>query len=355
MKSFRTRALCSVAVAALAATVGAQQSRAAEAGNLLQTLPGASIDAPFAVPLPPGLYASWENFYAPNLNGGGQVGGNKTTVFLTAPELIWETGYDVLGAKYTMAIVQPFTDTYAPGPPLAQTQWNWAAANTILTPVLLSWNLGKGFFAGAGFSLIVPDGSSYNGVTNPDYLTYEPRASFAWYSKDWHLSANFKYDINDASAGHTGAYQVIALATDAKFLAGGVPAPIASATAAQIASIGNGYQTGQIAYVDMAATYHVDKWELGPVASIKAQTTDDSPGSGFSCVQLKSPVQSGIPGLAVPVPGCGKAENIQVGALVGYNLGPAVLQVYATDSVYTQDDFAGWSVYSRLTFRIPAF
>ena len=53
-------------------------------------------------------------------------------------------------------------------------------ANTIITPALLSWNLGNGFFAGTGISFIVPDGSRYNGVTNPDYFTYEPRASLAW-------------------------------------------------------------------------------------------------------------------------------------------------------------------------------
>jgi hypothetical protein len=351
--SFGRKALWGVALAALAASAGFDRSQAAEAGNLLQTLPGASIDAPFAVPLPPGWYGSWENFATGNLNGTGQVGGLQTRVLLTAPELIWSTGYDILGAKLTMAIIQPFTEAYAPSPPLGQTQWNWATANTIITPALLSWNLGNGFFAGTGISFIVPDGSRYDGVTNPDYFTYEPRASFAWYSKDWHLSANFKYDINTASAGHTGAYQTVASAANAQLTFLHVPASIASATAAQIASIGNGYQTGQIAYVDLAATYHVGRWEFGPVGSLKLQTTDDSPGSGFSCAQLKSPVQTGIPGVAVPVPGCGKAENIQAGALVGYNFGSAVLQVYATDSVFTQDDFAGWSVYSRLTFKLP--
>jgi hypothetical protein len=343
MSSFGKRALCGMAVATLAATVGAHQGRAAEAGNFLQTLGGGTIDQPFAAPIPPGVYGIWTNFYSPNANGAGQVGGNKVSTYLTAPEIAWATGYTILGGKLIMAVVQPFTDVNAPGPPVGQTQWNWAMANTEISPALISWNLGKGFFAGAGITLIVPDGSQYNGTTNPDYFTWEPRAQLAWFSKEWHLSANLKYDINNASSGHTGAYQVLAGG------AGALGAP--SALTSAIASIGNGYQTGQIAYVDLAATYHTGKWELGPVATLEIQTTNDSPGGGFTCAQLAAQPFAPLHGPAVPV--CGKAENIAAGALVGYDFGPANLQVWAVDSVFTQDTFGGWGLYSRVAFKLP--
>jgi hypothetical protein len=38
--------------------------------------------------------------------------------------------------------------------------------------------------------------------------------------------------------------------------------------------------------------------------------------------------------------------------LVGYNFGLVDLQVWAVDSVYTRDDYAGSGIFSRLTFKI---
>jgi hypothetical protein len=49
---------------------------------------------------------------------------------------------------------------------------------------------------------------------------------------------------------------------------------------------------------------------------------------------------------------CGKTEDIALGAIASYDFGPAELQTWVTDSVYTQDDFKGVSVFSRLSFKI---
>jgi hypothetical protein len=78
--------------------------------------------------------------------------------------------------------------------------------------LLQSWHLGnwQRLVASAGFTFIAPDGSTYNGMSNPDYWTYEPRVGLAYLGKDWNLTANLKYDFNTASAGHTGAYQIVA-------------------------------------------------------------------------------------------------------------------------------------------------
>jgi hypothetical protein len=336
-------------VAALALVMGADRGFAIEPGSFGQTLGGATIGAPIAAPAPPGVYGILENFIAPASVGSGQNLGNTVVVPLWSPTLLWSTGYKILGANLSMAVVQPFYYDIAypsngaslagnaSGPPFGGAIVFPTMANTLITPVLLSWKLGNGWFAGAGFTFMAPDGSRYNGTNNPDYWTYEPRASLAYLSPTWHLTANLKYDINQASAGHTGNYQI---AANLPFPLGFGGTPLAPV----IAGIGNGYRSGQQAFLDLAATYKVGKWELGPVAALKWQTTADSPGGGFTCAQLAATLPASL--------GCGRATNYAVGGLIGYDFGPVNFQVWAVDSVYTKDDFAGWGIYTRMAFKL---
>ena len=335
------------AVVGLVLLMGADRGFATEPGNFGQTLSGTTIGAVLAAPAPPGVYGVVETFYGHNGVGTGQNLGTSLAVPLVAPALYWSTGYQFLGANLAMAVVQPFYDVTAfptngatlggngSGPPFGGAFLFENIGNTLITPILLQWKLGNGWLASTGLTLIAPDGSRYNGTNNPDYFTYEPRAALAYIDKDWHLTANFKYDINAASKGHTGTYQIVANA---------LPFP---ALAATVASFGTGYTSGQQAYLDLAATHIFGKWEIGPVASLKWQTTDDTPGGGFTCAQVAQVAAV----LGQPL-GCGRATNYSVGGLVGYNFGPVNLQVWATDSVYTRDDYAGWAVYSRLVFKI---
>jgi hypothetical protein len=286
--AFRVASICGAA-AGLALVVGADRGLALEPGDFGQTLSGATIGAPLAAPGPPGLYGVLDTFVGPNGVGTGQNLGTSVTVPLWAPTVYWSTGYQFLGANLSMAVVQPFYYVAAfptngatlggngNGPPFGGAVWFETMSDTLFTPILLSWKLGNGWFAGTGFTLIAPDGSRYNGTTNPDYWTYEPRLTLAYIDQNWHLSANLKYDINQASAGHTGTYQIVANAP---------PVSFNPALAAAVASIGNGYRSGQQAFLDLAATYKVGKWEFGPVAALKWQTTADSPGGGFTCAQV---------------------------------------------------------------------
>jgi hypothetical protein len=255
----------------------------------------------------------------------------------------------VLGANLSMAVVQPFYNVTAypsngaslagntSGPPFGNAILFENTANTLITPALLSWKLGNGWFANAGFTFMAPDGSKYNGTNNPDYWSYEPRAALAYLSPTWHLTANFKYDINTASSGHTGTYQ---LAANLPFPLGFGGTPLA----ATVAGIGNGSTSGQQAFLDLAATYRTGKWEFGPVAALKWQTTADTPGGGFTCAQLAAALPASL--------GCGRATNYAVGGLIGYNFGPVDFQVWLLDSVYAQDDYKGLAVFSRISFKL---
>jgi hypothetical protein len=340
MAALGTRSLFGMA-AALVMVVGSEPGFAIEPFDFGNTLQGATVGFPIAVPPPPGVYGLLETLIAPNASGVGQFNGYSVSAFLWAPELVWSSGYQILGGNFTMAVVQPFFDTAVyptndVGPPFEPTTiWTQNISNTIWTPALLQWRLAPEWFAAAGFTFIAPDGSRFNGTNTPDYWTFEPRAALAYITKDWHLSANFKYDFNTTSAGHSGAYQTLAAA---------VPIPSLAAT---IASFGYGYTSGQDAFLDLTAAYQYGKWEFGPIATFKWQTTSDTPGSGFTCAQVAAITTA----TGHPLP-CGVAENYSLGGVAGYDFGPARLQVWVTDAVHAQDDFLGWAVYTRLTFKI---
>jgi hypothetical protein len=326
---------------------GADWGFAMEPGNFGQTEQGSTIGAVIAAPAPPGVYIVNETLIAPHGVGVGQNLGTDVTVPLWAPTLYWSTGWQFLGANVAGAVVQPFYYTAAyptngatlggngSGPPFGGTVWFENTANTLFTPIILQWTLGQGWFADLGVTIIAPDGSHYNGTNNPDYWTVEPRGGVAYIDQNWHFTANFKYDINGTSTGHTGTYQIIANSP---------PVIFNPALASTIASFGNGYRSGNELFGDFALTHLFGKLEVGPVASFKAQTTTDSPGNGFTCAQVAA--------ILGPTRSCGKASNVSVGGLVGYNFGPVNWQVWITDSVEAQDDFRGWGIYTRLTYKL---
>jgi len=348
MNRLTAKTLCGCAAAA-AALLAYGQALAMEPGNFGQTLSGTLIGAPVAVSAPPGIYSINELYWAPDGVGTGQNLGNTVAVPLWVPGILWSTGFKILGADLSLAVSQPFYWTASwptngatlggngTGFPEGGTVWWETIANTRITPFLLKWQAGGGWFVSTGLTLIPPDGSRYNGTLNPDYFTWEPTFAVAYMSQDWHLTANFRYDINSSSAGHTGTYQI---AANLPFPLGFGGTPLA----ATIAGIGNGYTSGQELFLDVAALHEFGKFELGPVANFKWQTTADTPGGGFTCAQLAAALPASL--------GCGRATNVSVGALAGYNFGPVDLQVWATDSVDNKDDFEGWAIFSRLSFKL---
>jgi hypothetical protein len=348
MARLGTGTLCG-AVAGLAMLAGADRGFAMEPGNFGQTLQGTTIGAIIAAPAPPGVYIVNETFVGPHGPGVGQKAGTDVTVPLWGPTLFWSTGWQFLGANVAGAVVQPFYYVAAypangatlggngSGPPFGNTVWFENTANTLFTPIILQWTLGHGWFADLGVTFIAPDGSHYNGTNNPDYWTVEPRGGVAYIDRNWHFTANFKYDINGTSAGHTGTYQI---AANLPFPLGFGGTPLAST----IAGIGNGYRSGNVLFGDFALTYQFGKLEVGPVASFHAQTTTDTPGGGFTCAQLAATLPASL--------GCGKSSNVSVGGLAGYNFGVVDWQVWVTDTVSATDDFRGWGIYTRLTYKL---
>ena len=73
-----------------------------------------------------------------------------------------------------------------------------------------------------------------------------------------YLKLSALYDINTASTGNTGLYQVIARNP--------ATAPAVATLLGGPGSPGNGYTSGNYLYVDWTATKKFGKWEFGAVA-----------------------------------------------------------------------------------------
>ena len=324
MSSLRRSVVCSALVAL--GTITPAITLAHQPGDFSQFFRGVTIGDPLGAAPPPGLYFENVTMFAPSAKGHGQVAAFKVNAPADIPILLWSTGWNFLGGSVLMAISQPYYNvnafsSTAGGPPFTGATHFPAVHNTWVNPITLSWNLGNGWFASAGFSFYAPDGSRYNNSPNPDYWTFEPHAAISYLGGGWNLSANFFYNINASSAGHSGAFA-------------GTP----------IAFFGQGYRSGDQGYLDVTATKKFGKWEIGPVAYFKWQTTADRPGGGFSCAAMAA--------LTASQATCGNATDIAVGALIGYDFGPVALKFYVTDSVYTRDDFGGVLVWTKLAFRI---
>lgn len=316
------------ALAFLLAGTVADRVLAHEIGDFQQYVRGFTISDPLGAVPPPGLYFENTGLYVPNAPGNGQLGTVRANAILDTPTLFWSTGYSFLGASVAASISQPFYQATVwanptPGPPFTGATVFPTFHNTWINPIDLSWNLGNGWFGSLGFDFYVPDGSHYIGTLNPDYWTYEPRGSLSYLGNGWDLTATLFLNFNSPSHGTSGSFA-------------GTPAAI----------FGVGYKSGDQAFLDVTATHKYGQWEIGPVAYFAWQMTNDQPGGRFTCAQLALATA----GTAT----CGRANDYALGALVGYDFGPANLRAYFTDAINTRDNFGGLFVWTKLSFRLWA-
>jgi outer membrane putative beta-barrel porin/alpha-amylase len=227
----------------------------------------------------------------------------------TTVNLTWGTGWKFLGADYYPTIqtggyqATATTTPYPPGggvlaSPIYNNVFDHEINNIYFNPLNLSWNLGRGLYVAAGLGFVAPTGSTYAGSLVPDYWTVRPHAAVSYLGEGWNLTVSALYDINTASAGRTGLYQVIARNP--------ATAPAVVALFTGPANPGRGYTSGNYLYVDWTATHKFGSWEFRPVGFFKFQTTDDAPGginpatgSAWTCTQLT----------LARLPTCGKDVN----------------------------------------------
>ncbi len=283
--------------------------------------PGLTIGASAGLP-PPGIYSFNQVFtYQSNLTGPGTAlinpTGNKTGVQAAAAAtgFLFVPGWEFLGGTYSAVVVQPVVMDSIGSPISLQ---GAGMHNTYIVPAELSWKLGdSGFFAKAGLGMYVPDGTTtgVNGlgnVGNP-WWTFQPEFVFSYLKDGWNLTANIFEEFNTANTI-------------------------------------TGYRSGDVLHTEFTAAKTIGKWTVGGVGYYVGQVSDDRSSAFY--------------GGAINV---NRYDIWAVGALVGYDFGPAALNVWAFDEVSARAsggtpaagvDSAmitkGVSVFANLSFRLWA-
>jgi hypothetical protein len=349
------------AIAGLVLVLGNESVFATEPGDFTNQIPGATVGAPIGAAPPPGLFFNNSFLYLPMATGNGNFGCGPTCTqryngVADSVTLTWSTGLTFLGGTYFPTIqsigyvASSYTTPFPPGggvgaSPIYGGTTTFQAGNVYVNPINFSWKIGNvPLFINAGLGFVAPTGTTYAGALMPDFWTIRPHAAITYLGDDWNLTANFTYDINTASAGNTGAYQIIARApTTPAFLSSLLTGP---------ANPGQGFTSGDLLYVDLTATKRFGKWEVGPVGFIQYQTTNDSPGgvnpatrAAWTCSQLTT----------AGLPSCGKSLNIGAGLLVGYNFGPVDMKLIYMNGFYTKDALdapTGSKIVLKTSFRL---
>jgi hypothetical protein len=305
------RASCnkvSASLSAIALAAVSMWSRSASASeNLSPYLPGATTGVPMGALPPPGLYYS-DTFYTTNGNslkdGEGKGVPLKLRNYTNTSLFVWVPGWHLLGAEYAANVIffydQHNVDTTSIG---GYRSKSTGFFNPIITPMILSWNLGNGFFTSTSMSVYLPDGNyHYDGGKTlqtsyaNDYWTFEPSWAISYLHNGWDFTLNNLVDINKRNP-----------ATD--------------------------YLSGNAYYMDLTATKTIGAWTFGAIGNYSRQFTDDR--------QFGEVVGDG-----------NRFEHVMVGPLIAYDFGRAKVTLRYLQNVRTRNDVNVSMGFASVSFRI---
>lgn len=262
--------------------------------NVTPLQPGATTGNAAGLLPPDGLYFTLDSSYETGslrnedgdkaLTPGGSV---KLKVVSTAASLLWVPGWEVLGARYGASIVQPqrvIRSRTNDGQTEHKDHYD-GMLNTSITPVMLSWDLGRGLFVGFGAGVSLKNGKfeyqyseaegrnviQGNSIANNFYI-FQPNLAVTYLRDDWAFTVNNIFNFNTRNK-----------TTE--------------------------YQTGHLYYLDVTAAKTIDNWTLGAIGNYTRQFRDD---------KIKGREVSAIPGFHAR----GKrTEYASLGPMIGYNFG----------------------------------
>jgi len=241
------------------------------------TKPGVVIGVPAAAP-PPGLYG-FDQYFHYNMKpaGIGAVGPQPTVdVDYISQGFVWVPGWSFLGGTYNGALIVHYGESNAGAPVNAV---GTGFHNPFISNAL-SWQLGdSGFFVKAGLGVYVPIGTQ-QGPTglasqgNP-WWTFQPNLVVSYMKDGWNLTANLFHEINTEN------------------------------------SITK-YRSGDVFHAEFTATKTIGKWTVGPVGYYVGQVTNDHSSAYYNNVINVN-----------------RYNVWAAGGLVGYDFGPASVNVWA--------------------------
>ena len=252
------------------------------AGSVTQ--PGETVGIAAGTPLPPGFYlVDTTDWGCRNTKPEG------TCVGVTIPVYAWSTPWTFLGARVQLLAATPAVDVGV------NDTFYKAGWYNPLTSTQLAWDLGNGF----GFSYLIGMYWDVNSPTAWSTNDLNQRFALSYTGYGWNLTANAIWGID---GNHVTTRPQLS------------PCPVS----VQFPS--NGCNPNFL-NVDLTATKKFGKWEFGWV--------------GYYSTDLNT-----------PVPGYLKQKQFAMGGLVGYDLGPMIIQGYLTTDVYERNyggnDVRGW-------------
>lgn len=269
--------------------------------------PGATTGTAAGALPPPGLYARYNVQFS-----GGQLknsDGDNVDVhvrqIVNTPALLWSTDYQILGGRYGAAIAKPLSlskksDATGIGGEKTHSKGTF---NTVLTPIIISWNLGAGFFTSAGLGIYFPDGTYRHkgAVTSStsyanNYWTLEPKFGVSYLKDGWNLSLNTLLNFNSKNT-----------TTD--------------------------YRSGNLVSFDATATKNFGQWSAGLVGNYTKQFTDDR--------QSGEIVDDGH-----------RVENVLLGPYLGYDFGPAQTSVRYLKGLHAENGINVSFLHVSVAFKI---
>jgi len=257
-------------------------------------LPGATTGVPVGALPPPGYYATEDNYVVfGELKGGkGQSIPVRVTNSSVSVALLWSSSYHILGAQYGAGIVQIGAYHQADTTGLGGSKTgSFGLFNTILEPLILSWEIGNGLFVSTGQSFYLPNGEFHHdggarlqtSYANA-FWTYEPSVAVSYLKNGWNLTAENIFDVN-AKNGQTD------------------------------------YKSGNVYYLDLTAKKTIGGLSLGAIGNYTQQISDD--------YQFGKIVGDG-----------NRDQHIMLGPLLEYNFGPVNITARYLNDVRTRNDIA---------------
>lgn len=249
---------------------------AARAGSAAQ--PGQTVGQAPGAPLPIGLY-----FIDTSSFGSRDITPRGTDSNINLPSFIWATPAEVVGGRLQLIVLQPITASSTRG-----AAYQSGFGQTLLA-AQVAWKLGHDLNFSYLLGAYLPSDTKIV-IQNP---VLHQRFAITYNGDGWNLTGNFLYGTFFDATSRSGSYYP-------DFL-----------------------------NLDLTATKHFGKWEVGPVA--------------FGSTDL--PTNN---------PSYARQGQFAVGGLVGYNFGPVNLQAYVTRDV-VQRNYAGLETRGWLRVTVPIY
>lgn len=277
---------------------------AAAVENFLPYLAGLTVGVPIGMLPSQGLYFADDlDLVDGTIRNGGGHGIANITAAVDLPQLLYNPGIEILGAKYAFLIVTPLS-TVGIQSPLGKENAT-GVFNPYIAPLNLSWALSKQLFVSASFGVYLPmgtyDSTAPLNIAN-NFTTFEPALGVTYLKDGWDLSASLRSDFNTEDTA-------------------------------------NQYHSGDILSVDYSVTKAFGDWKAGVGGYTVDQFTDDtidgvnmpaSPSNGLGRTVLKS----------------------SLGPIIGYNFGKASVQVSYLHDFVGKNYGGGDNVFLRLTMAL---